>query len=52
MSGSIVCPWHLWAFDLKTGCSDVAPELQLIRHDVRVEGDRILVRLKTGTEQL
>ena len=45
MNGSIVCPWHLWAFDLETGCADIAPELKLTRHEVRVEGDRILIRL-------
>ncbi|HVT05027.1 MAG TPA: Rieske 2Fe-2S domain-containing protein [Thermoanaerobaculia bacterium] len=45
MGGEIVCPWHLWSFDIETGVNSGIPELSLVRHDVRVENDAILVRV-------
>jgi nitrite reductase/ring-hydroxylating ferredoxin subunit len=47
----IVCPWHLWSFRLDTGVNPNAPpgrDARVRTHEVRVEGDAILVRL---TEQ-
>jgi nitrite reductase (NADH) small subunit len=41
----IVCPWHLWSFEIETGVCVGNPEIRIATHDVRVEGDRILVRL-------
>lgn len=40
----ITCPWHFWTFDLETGCH-ADPRVQLVTHEVRVEGSTILVRL-------
>jgi nitrite reductase (NADH) small subunit len=40
----LICPWHAWAFDAKTGLSDVNPEMILDRYEVRVEDGRILVK--------
>ena len=40
---AVVCPWHSWAFDLKTGDS-VYPENQKVEvFPVRVEGDDVLI---------
>ena len=41
----ITCPWHLWGFDLRTGVCAGNREVSVATHEVRVDGDRILVRL-------
>ena len=40
----IVCPWHLWGFDVATGLCAGNPDIQVSTHEVRIEGDRILVK--------
>lgn len=47
----IVCPWHLWSFDVITGINPGSPEGSEIRvctHEVRVEGGTVMVRLAEG----
>lgn len=40
----VVCPWHGWSFDLKTGCSLVRPERYRVRaFPVRVDAGRVIV---------
>ncbi|MEM7231886.1 MAG: nitrite reductase small subunit NirD [Planctomycetota bacterium] len=40
----VVCPLHAWRFDLKTGgCPDV-PNVSVPSYDVKVEGDKVLLR--------
>src|SRR5687768_8163394 len=39
----IVCPWHLWSFSVETGLNDVYPDVMVQTHEVRVEGERVLV---------
>ena len=41
----ITCPWHLWGFDVRTGVCAGNREVSVAAHEVRVDGDRILVRL-------
>ena len=41
----IVCPWHLWGFDLRTGLCAGNFEIAVATHEVRIEGERILVRV-------
>lgn len=42
----LVCPWHGWQFDLRTGRSLVDPDKIRVRvYTVRVEGGRALVEL-------
>ncbi len=36
--GVVLCPWHQWQFDLKTGCSPVNPLSRVRIYAVRVEG--------------
>jgi nitrite reductase (NADH) small subunit len=45
MGNEIVCPWHLWSFDVETGENPAGPDCALVLHQVRIEGDRILVKL-------
>jgi NAD(P)H-dependent nitrite reductase small subunit len=41
----IVCPWHLWSFDVATGICPGNDDYRIATHDVRADGERILVRL-------
>ena len=41
----IVCPWHLWSFEITTGRCLGNREIKIATHEVRIDGDRILVRL-------
>ena len=44
----IVCPWHFFRFDLRTGKAARGESiLQLTRYPVRVEGGQILVDVET-----
>jgi nitrite reductase/ring-hydroxylating ferredoxin subunit len=42
---TVMCPWHAWTYDVRSGESTVNPELKVDRYDVRVEDDEILVKL-------
>ena len=39
----LMCPWHLWEFDIKTGRSLVDPKLRLKRYDVYVKDGEVFV---------
>lgn len=41
--GHIVCPWHAWAFNAKTGCASNNPNACVRRYAVRMEGESVLV---------
>ncbi|MFA6956614.1 MAG: Rieske 2Fe-2S domain-containing protein [Thermoanaerobaculia bacterium] len=48
LGDEIVCPWHLWSFRLDTGLTpNSLPGMQVrvTIHEVRVDGDAVLVRL-------
>ena len=40
---SVLCPWHEWAFDYRTGQHEYLPQACVERFAVRVEGDDILL---------
>lgn len=44
LGNEIVCPWHFWSFDVTTGENAVDPSLTIRTFEVRVDGDRVLVR--------
>ena len=41
----LVCPWHLWSFDVKSGNCPGSTEVGVAAHDVKIEGGRVFVRL-------
>lgn len=41
----VTCPWHGWSYEIKTGTLVQDPRVGVSKHDVRVEGDVISVRL-------
>ena len=45
LGSEIVCPWHFWSFNVATGENIADPSLHIRTHEVKVDGDRVLVRL-------
>ena len=41
--GRVVCPYHLWEFDCRTGAYDYHPALGVETFEVRIEDGEILV---------
>ena len=41
----IMCPWHSWEFDCRTGINDYDPEEKVETYPVKVEGDDVLIDL-------
>ena len=40
---AIVCPWHAWEFDCRTGAHDFSPAIQLKTYPVEQRSDGIYV---------
>jgi len=46
--GAVVCPWHSWTFDLKTGEAEF-PEGERVKvFAVKVEGEDVLVEIEAA----
>ena len=45
---SIVCPWHAWEFDCRTGACDFNPRIQLKAVAVKVEHGDIFIDVPPG----
>jgi nitrite reductase (NADH) small subunit len=43
--GKVICPWHAWAFDLRTGAAVHSPLTKVPVYEVKVEGEDVLVKL-------
>jgi len=43
--GKIVCPWHAFAFDVKTGSTGEAPDLKADVLEAKVEGGELMAKL-------
>jgi nitrite reductase/ring-hydroxylating ferredoxin subunit len=43
--GVVLCPWHQWQFDLRTGCSPVNPLSRVRVYPVRVEGTEVFLEM-------
>ena len=41
--GNIVCPWHSWEFDCKTGCAAHNPNIGVRRYRISIEGDDVTI---------
>lgn len=42
---TLVCPWHAWEFDCRTGANDFDPDVIVPAFSAKVEGGQILVDL-------
>lgn len=50
IADELICPWHLWGFDVASGTCLGNRELSVVTHEVKIEGDRVLVRLSPSRE--
>ena len=43
--GRVICPWHAWEFDCRTGenCDD--PDTRVATYEVRIEGNDVLLQV-------
>ncbi len=44
-NGNVVCPWHSWAFDCRTGNTEFPQGERVAVFPVRLEGDAVLVEI-------
>ena len=43
--GKVVCPWHGWQYDRKTGQAAHNPAAKVAVYPIKVEGDDVLVEI-------
>ena len=43
--GVVTCPWHGWSYEISTGTMVQDPRVGVSKHEVRLTGDEIAVRL-------
>ena len=41
--GLLLCPWHNWCYDVRTGACTTVPGASLVSYPVRVESERVWV---------
>ena len=42
---TLVCPWHAWEFDCRTGANDFDPEVRVETFSAHVEDGEILIEI-------
>jgi nitrite reductase (NADH) small subunit len=45
MDGKIICPWHGWQFDPKTGKTLMGRDMGVPVYRIKIEGDEVFVEL-------
>jgi nitrite reductase/ring-hydroxylating ferredoxin subunit len=48
--GVVLCPWHMWRFELATGCSPVNPLSRVRTYPVRVSGGDVFIVIDPAQE--
>jgi nitrite reductase (NADH) small subunit len=43
---TVMCPWHAWTFNVRTGENVVNAEMKVACYEVKVEDGQILVRVE------
>jgi nitrite reductase (NADH) small subunit len=43
--GKVICPWHGWAWDVKTGTTDFDSSLRVQIYPMKIENEDLLVDL-------
>lgn len=43
--GKVICPWHGWEYDTKTGEASHNPSAKVAVYPVKVEGDNVMVEI-------
>ena len=42
---AVVCPWHQWRYNIKTGINEVAPSIKQKTFSVEVKGEDVFVEV-------
>ncbi|HTH52907.1 MAG TPA: Rieske 2Fe-2S domain-containing protein [Edaphobacter sp.] len=45
-NGCVVCPWHSWTFDARTGQAEYPPNERVEVFPLRVEGEDVLIDIE------
>jgi nitrite reductase (NADH) small subunit len=45
LDGKVVCPWHGWMYDPKTGVPDVNPSVRVSVYPIESEGEDVLIEM-------
>ncbi|MFH1978131.1 MAG: Rieske (2Fe-2S) protein [Candidatus Aenigmatarchaeota archaeon] len=40
---NVACPWHGWVFSVKNGVSPVNPATKVVKYNVKIEEDNVLI---------
>jgi nitrite reductase/ring-hydroxylating ferredoxin subunit len=43
--GKVVCPWHGWEFDPKTGSVGFNPEIRVASYPLKIENGQVLIQV-------
>jgi nitrite reductase (NADH) small subunit len=43
--GKVVCPWHAWAWDPKTGATELDSSMRVRIYSVKVENEDVMVEV-------
>ena len=43
--GKVVCPWHGWAWDPKTGAAEQNPSAKVAVYPLKIEGEDVLIEV-------
>jgi len=43
--GMIICPWHSFDFNVKTGECSVDPDLRVVTYIVKTQGDDLFIEV-------
>ncbi len=43
--GEVICPWHAWGFDVKSGQCQTLPDVKQPTFEVKIDGEDILVNV-------
>ena len=44
-SGKVVCPWHGWAWDVKTGAAEQNPSARVVVYPLKIENGDVLIEM-------
>jgi nitrite reductase/ring-hydroxylating ferredoxin subunit len=42
----VLCPWHAWAWDVRTGENTANPTLKMPAYEVKLEGSAVFVKVE------
>jgi nitrite reductase (NADH) small subunit len=42
----VLCPWHAWSYDVRTGVSTVNADLKVAKYETKLEAGDVLVKVE------